>query len=422
MQLNLRRCPVPVMIIPVAVLPVWALAVANLVTACIFLTYCRSFWHRLARALVRATFWSSCFWAVSGLLFDARTAATAASWDRFYLPLGYLTIVGLVEATLRIGHRPVSSRLFWALWAPGLFALLLFSVPAASHWIPMVKVPDGFWLADNTRPWWLVLARTLIFGGGWALVMGLLWDAARERGERRLKGYFAAAVLAGPLAFNDGIWSRHHLTPFPALSWVGLGVLAIMWWELYAAVRQTHALLDTDAATQAASRRYGEAYGARALEQHNVAVIYGDLDRFKEINDQLGHATGDLVLREVVHRLGNVTRAEDAVVRLGGDEFLVILPGSGRAEEEAMLARFSKAVSAIPMRLRHGGPSAVSHEPLTIHMSLGWAWAERGSSFEDLLERADSAMYAQKRQRRTASRGDLNEPMVAVASSVSEQP
>ena len=122
------------------------------------------------------------------------------------------------------------------------------------------------------------------------------------------------------------------------------------------------------------------------------AVMYIDLDGFKAVNDSLGHATGDQLLRIVASRLAGEMRADDMVSRLNGDEFgcLLWLDASGRTALTQLAKRMIAAVSA---------PIQVRELRLSILPSIGIAiWPEDGSSAEALLEHADAAMYRAKRQ------------------------
>lgn len=121
------------------------------------------------------------------------------------------------------------------------------------------------------------------------------------------------------------------------------------------------------------------------------AVLVVDLDGFKEVNDVRGHDAGDSVLQSIARRLGGVVRASDTVARVGGDEFVVLSPGTNDDAEATVLAE------RIRLALRR--PYRVDGNPIEIDASIGWALFPRdGGTSEALLARADDKMYATKRR------------------------
>jgi diguanylate cyclase (GGDEF)-like protein len=122
--------------------------------------------------------------------------------------------------------------------------------------------------------------------------------------------------------------------------------------------------------------------------QRPVSLLVMDLDGFKEINDALGHHSGDRVLQEVASRLRAIVREADTVARLGGDEFAMILPSTDEAGAEQTARR---ALADL------GRPFVVDGRPLVVHASVGLArFPEHGSTAESLLQKADVAMYVAK--------------------------
>ena len=127
------------------------------------------------------------------------------------------------------------------------------------------------------------------------------------------------------------------------------------------------------------------------------ALLLLDLDRFKTINDSLGHATGDEVLRETARRLSAVLRDTDTLARLGGDEFVLMLPGC-HALDAMHVAQKLHAALATPLHL----PGGVA---LNLGASIGISsYPDDGQGFESLLKNADIAMYAAKQAGRNCSR------------------
>jgi diguanylate cyclase (GGDEF)-like protein len=131
---------------------------------------------------------------------------------------------------------------------------------------------------------------------------------------------------------------------------------------------------------------------ALALSQRNrkqTAVMFVDLDRFKAINDSLGHAVGDLVLKEVAKRLVKQLRVGDTVCRIGGDEFVVVLPEAKRSTDAANVA--AKIIETLSQ------PVQAADRELTVTPSIGIAvFPEDGRDTEMLIRNADAAMYHAK--------------------------
>jgi diguanylate cyclase (GGDEF)-like protein len=147
----------------------------------------------------------------------------------------------------------------------------------------------------------------------------------------------------------------------------------------------------------------GERLVALLADQIPLAVVFCDLDRFKEVNDTHGHGAGDLVLRLVAERLRAAVRGEDVVARVGGDEFVVVAAGIGYEEALALVDRIDQAFSH---------PVMVAGDRMLVRASLGLAYEparpenvlapeERA---QELLGSADREMYARKRSRASFTR------------------
>lgn len=122
----------------------------------------------------------------------------------------------------------------------------------------------------------------------------------------------------------------------------------------------------------------------------SLAVMYLDLDGFKEVNDRLGHDVGDVLLVQFAQRLQAAVRASDTVCRQGGDEFVVLLPGLDGLEPACLVAR--KILAACDAAFDLAG------QPVRVGVSGGIAlFPQHGSTFDELSRHADGAMYAAKR-------------------------
>jgi len=129
---------------------------------------------------------------------------------------------------------------------------------------------------------------------------------------------------------------------------------------------------------------------ARASRENKpLAVLIADLDRFKQINDTAGHLAGDAVLRETARRMKQALRRYDSVGRYGGEEFLMVLPGSGVAEAESLAERVRQAMC--------GEPFDLGESRLSVTCSIGVAHrGEGGEDPDSLIREADVAMYRAK--------------------------
>lgn len=189
----------------------------------------------------------------------------------------------------------------------------------------------------------------------------------------------------------DVLWSAHWLPEFG----VRIGVAREVG-ELRRAERELEFRADHDPLTGLPNRHclQRELQGATthaARRNDSVAVLYIDLDGFKAVNDRGGHDAGDRVLREVAQRLLLGVRQGDLVARIGGDEFVVLLPGCGRADA-------SQIAEGLRAGLRH--PFPAPDAGVQVDASIGIAcFPADGRTPEALLAHADRAMYAIRRER-----------------------
>lgn len=157
---------------------------------------------------------------------------------------------------------------------------------------------------------------------------------------------------------------------------------------------ELHQMAHNDALTGLPNRLVLEQRLSRALEQARagdgrVTLVFIDLNGFKTINDQHGHAIGDRVLAVIAARLKQLSRAADTVARIGGDEFVMVAEGGQDGEESSLCERIIQALS---------GPISLDGITVQVGSSLGVAvYPRHAAGMDSLLQSADLAMYEAKR-------------------------
>jgi diguanylate cyclase (GGDEF)-like protein len=165
---------------------------------------------------------------------------------------------------------------------------------------------------------------------------------------------------------------------------------------------EVYKLAALDQLTGLYNRRSGEQRLAQEMsraQRHGrpLTVLLTDLDGLKHANDTYGHACGDLILKTFAERLQRAIRGSDLAVRLGGDEFMVVLPECKTEEVRHVLGRLD------------GLEVDYNREKIPCHFSRGWTDYRPGESMQDLLKRADDALYANKRATKNLA-GPLTHP------------
>ena len=173
--------------------------------------------------------------------------------------------------------------------------------------------------------------------------------------------------------------------------------------ELQEANAKLEILARTDPLTGLANRRtFEEVLRSELLRsgryKHSTGVLMVDVDDFKQVNDKLGHQTGDVVLKYVASILSKSVRASDTVARWGGDEFILLLPQAGASECKAVARRISEN-----LLIENASGEAVPG--LAVGLSVGWATAIGGAA-DALVAKADKTMYNNKAAKKTKVRQD----------------
>ncbi|HXA42593.1 MAG TPA: EAL domain-containing protein [Candidatus Solibacter sp.] len=313
---------------------------------------------------------------------DFATVATNIAY-----PIGDLVLVSMVVAAFAIqGWRP--GRMWWLLGT----GLAIF---AAADSVYVLRVTDGTYTTGTPLDSLWLIGTFLIASAAWRE------PAGRPEPVRRTQPIFVPALFLmsslGIIVY--GTWHQVH----PLELVLATTTLLTAFLRSVHGYRQLRVLAEskrearTDELTGLPNRRFFfealNAHMAASPDGERVSVLMLDLDRFKEINDSLGHHVGDDLLRELGPRLATVVNGDGVVARLGGDEFGLFLTKLENASDATGLAERVCEVLREPFVL----------ETMTLRLdaSIGIAVApEHGRRVETLLQKADLAMYSAKRGHR----------------------
>ncbi|MFF8314863.1 putative bifunctional diguanylate cyclase/phosphodiesterase [Streptomyces lydicus] len=142
------------------------------------------------------------------------------------------------------------------------------------------------------------------------------------------------------------------------------------------------------------TERVTKAVTGRRASDHDTAVLYIDLDGFKQVNDTIGHQAGDELLVQAARRLGDSVRSGDIAARLGGDEFAALITGDGTRDRAAREFRILEIADRLRIKLSE--PYRIDGRDVRVAASIGVAFAEPGVTPAGLLRNADLAMYRAK--------------------------
>jgi diguanylate cyclase (GGDEF)-like protein len=281
----------------------------------------------------------------------------------------------------------------WWTLAPLALAALVFR--ASEHGLEETHHPEfrlaGAWVFAQ-----LMIAASIVLTGGpdspavvWLAIPTITLPARYgSRGLVAGVAFTALLMVAVTLGVDPQAVLQHPgelILPAAAL-----GAIAILSTALMSSDMEHRSEAVIDPLTAMLNRK---ALGARVEEltqqalvtREPIGVVVGDLDHFKSVNDVHGHAVGDAVLRDVAYRLRKTLRAFDLAYRLGGEEFLVLLPGADLDHAFEVAERLRAAVGGEPVA------------GLDITMSFGVNASDTASfSFEELMAEADAALYAAK--------------------------
>lgn len=291
---------------------------------------------------------------------------------------------GVLAAVPHLGWRPLVL----------LFGAVVVLV-VASRLARRVRTPEYGFAVSWAFSQAMVALAVALTGGiesyvlSW-LVVPLVTVPARfgARGVAAAAGFIALLIVA----IAVGVEPSHPLPRWYAatamlITLLGVTILsfALMRSDLE---HRTEAMVDGLTGMlnrRALEQRLADLQAQAAVTGERVAAITGDIDHFKRVNDEHGHARGDAVLVEIARRLRKRLRAFDLAYRIGGEEFVVLLPGATSEEALTLADELRDAVAAEPV------------EELEVTMSFGVA-ATAGGAFagDELLAEADAALYVAK--------------------------
>lgn len=235
----------------------------------------------------------------------------------------------------------------------------------------------------------LWLQTSLIAGSG-LLIGGLIWyqfrmlDGRLLRRIERLKDYMGKREidpnLLVRLAEGDEIDAMHNK-------------LARLLTRLMTQNKELDRLATTDGLTGLYNRRrlleLLDQEVLRARRYGILSLIMLDVDHFKEVNDNLGHTSGDFVLRDVSREIGQFLRKTDFAGRYGGEEFIALLPETSLGDAATIAERLCKRIASLPIAIGDG-------KTISVTISIGVAMLEHNEDSRSLIKRADEALYRAK--------------------------
>lgn len=253
-------------------------------------------------------------------------------------------------------------------WQPGAAPLTETLPPISAGLLPFLLAMILF-----TPPGQLFRAALV----AWAVIAGpiLVWLVAHPNAMLSPRGLDMLITL-GPVTLMVVLFIPFHRGMEQRMD------------ELRAERAKAQSLAERDALTGLYNRRAGETFLTNMLSGPDDAdaLILFDIDHFKSINDNFGHDVGDAVLKEVAARCATLLRKHDIFARWGGEEFLVLIRGSGEAGIVRVADDLRQVICEAPM------------EPVSrVTASFGVARFRRGDSMQSWLKRADEALYAAKR-------------------------
>jgi diguanylate cyclase (GGDEF)-like protein len=255
--------------------------------------------------------------------------------------------------------------------------------------VPAEALREGFKRLDR-RQWWLWSSTVLVLMLLTVAVASFAFPAVLDRDAETYSIYLNQAIraLVGiVLVFAVyAIYQQYQIIRIRNQIANQIQTLA----KVETLTSEVYKLAALDQLTGLYNRRSGEQrlaeeMGRAARHGRPLTLLLLDLDGLKQINDRLGHPAGDLLLKQFADRLQRAIRGSDLAVRLGGDEFMILLPECPIGEVGRVLARVD------------GLHVQYEHEQVPCRYSRGWTDFRPGETAQELMKRADAALYENKR-------------------------
>jgi diguanylate cyclase (GGDEF)-like protein len=314
------------------------------------------------------------------------------------LPIVLLGQIALIE-TFLVTFKLSKPRWYPVLWGVGITFLSVSIVFHRDIYPVLQQVPDGYFFASPPSAVGFTVLKSFVFGSTliglvYVVVCGLKKVSSRNRWP-----YALVVLLYGLCLFNDSIVLQRHRTLYPT-TWVGaLLLFGMLCREIRWHMQDVYSQINVDRLTGAYSRSYGEFYLSKLLAEQDVGIFYADIDDFKGINDAFGHQAGDQALKLLADLVSPMMYKPNALVRLGGDEFLFIFPNA-ESDDESHLHKELYSLLDGMLTLKDENDVIIA----TLQVSFGWAHAKRGSSWIEVIHRADLSMYQQKGAKKNGTR------------------
>lgn len=367
--------------------------IASLVGLLWVLPYWSGHWQRSARLYLLSFVTGMVCWVAWMVLAGQTHSVDALWWQRFATIAEIPYALSVWQAQYAV-FRTTAPR-----WAPaitwGSLGLFAFAWLPVSWWGQhAIPNPDHFWVMTagmTAMAWIIAILAHLTYGFDFVtFTFGAPRILRHDAFRRRL--YPALGILSMLFFGSDHFLAYFYAIPWYSISgFIGFCWVAIVSVEFHLRLQEDQHTLAVDSLTGCQTRSYGLWRLQEALTTLSVGLLYVDADHFKTVNDTYGHAAGDLVLQQIGQTLRRVLRKQsDWVIRVGGDEFIMVVPDVSESEWDTIAAHIQARLGPLTIAL----PDQPT--PLQQTLSVGPAWAPIHSDPETLLSQGDQAMYRAK--------------------------